>query len=278
MKIGAYNQLIINRETKIGLFLEDDAGNEVLLPNRYVPAQFQIGDEIKVFIYNDSEDRPIATTEIPLATANSFAYLKVVDESSNGAFMDMGLMKDLFVPKRNQLSPMRVGQHYLVWIYVDRLTDRLVATADLEKILTEDPSDLEPGQEVELIVWSNRDLGWRVIVDEEYVGMIYHNQLFVQLTEGQRIRGYVNRIREDGKLDILLQQPGVANIDNSAEQLLEALKKHDGFLNLNDNSSPNLIYTTLGMSKKSFKKGIGTLYKQRLIALENDGIRLLKNA
>lgn len=274
MKLGQINELIINRTSKIGLFLRDDEGNEVLLPARYVPILAEPGESLKAFIYTDSEDRLIATTETPLIMANSFAMLEAVGTNAIGAFMNMGLAKDLLVPKKNQLKPIQIGEKHLVWAYVDKLTERLVGTTHLEKILSDRPDDLEPGKEVNLIVWTRHDLGWRVVVNEEYLGIVYHNQSFTKLEEGQQLKGYVNQIREDGRLDILLQKPGVGNIDDAAQKILDKLTKDGGFLPLNDNSSPEEITAQLGMSKKSFKKGVGTLYKQRLITLESGGIRL----
>lgn len=274
MKLGEYNELIIGRSSKIGLFLQDEEENEVLLPSRYVPAQYELGDTLRVFVYNDSEDRMIATTDEPYCTVNSFAYLEAVDQNRSGTFLNMGLMKDLFVPKKNQLAPMKPGEHYLVWVYIDQITDRLVASSNLERMLSDRPLDLEPGDEVEIIVWNKHEVGYRVVVNEEYVGMVYRNQLFQQLEEGQRLTAYVNRIREDGKLDILLQKPGVANIEPSAQALLDHLKACDGFLPLTDKSPPELIATELSMSKKAFKKALGALYKARLVQLEEKGVRL----
>lgn len=276
MKLGQINTLRINRETPIGLFLADDSDEEVLLPKRYVPDQYTIGDPIKVFLYNDSEDRLIATTETPMAVTNSFAYLEVTDIAPHGAFLNWGLMKDLFVPLRQQLNPMQVGKKYLVYVYVDQLTNRLVASSDLEKLLSDKPEDLSEGEEVKLIVWLRTDIGFRVVVNEEYTGMVYHNQLFQPLAEGDRTSGFVNRIREDGKLDILLQRPGVGNIDASAETLWQKLQEKGGFLPLTDNSSPEEIAAALNMSKKAFKKALGSLYKQRKISIQVNGIKMLK--
>lgn len=274
MKLGQFNELIISRASKIGLFLKDEEDTEVLLPSRYVPEHYELGSTLRVFIYNDSEDRLIATTDEPLATANSFAFLEAVDANHSGTFLNMGLMKDLFVPKKNQLSPMRIGEHYLVLVYIDHVTDRLVGTSRLEQVLSDKPIDLEPGREVDVIVWTKRDLGYRVVVNEEYVGMIYHNQLFQPVEEGQRLTGYVNQVREDGKLDVLLQKPGLANIEPTAQALLDHVKSCNGFLPLTDKSPPELIATELNMSKKAFKKALGALYKERIVTIEETGIRL----
>lgn len=274
MVLGAYNDLIIGRISKIGLFLRDERDEEVLLPTRYVPETYNIGDRIRVFVYNDSEGRPIATTLESKATVNSFATLTCKESNDVGAFLDLGIMKDLFVPKKNQLEPMVTGQPYLVWVYEDKLTRRLVGNARLERELSDRPIDLEPGMEVKILVWTKVDAGWRVVVNNEYVGMVYDNQLFQALAVGDHLNAFVNQIRDDGKIDVLLQRPGHKNIDESADQLVDALEKNNGWLSLTDKSDPETIKKTLGMSKKSFKKAVGTLYKQRIINIERDGIRI----
>lgn len=275
MKLGKVNTLRIGRETPVGLFLADESGKEVLLPNRYVPGVYAIGDSIDVFVYNDSEDRLVATTETPLATVESFAMLEVVDTNYHGAFLNWGLMKDLFVPRKEQRSPMHIGGKYLVYVYVDEVTERLVATSKLEKVLDKNPEGISPGDEVELLVWLRNEPGYSVIVNGKYAGMVYHNQVYQEISEGERLKGYVQQVRADGKLDILLQEPGVGNIASSSEILLQKLVDNNGFLALTDNSTPGEITAQLQMSKKAFKRALGALYKQRKVAIEETGIRLL---
>jgi uncharacterized protein len=274
MKLGDYNELSILRETKIGLYLGDDAGNEILLPKRYVPESFEIGQSLRVYVYNDSEGRPICTTLESKAVVNTFAFLECKQITEVGAFLDLGIMKDLLVPNKNQFEVMRVGKSYLVWVYEDPLTKRLVAAHNLQQVLIDEPDDLDEGDQVELIVWLEREQGWRAVVNETYIGMVYRNQTFQPLHDGQRLKGFVNRMREDGKLDILLQKPGFENIDESAKMLIDVLEKNNGFLPLTDKSDPEEIAAHLKMSKKSFKKAVGTLYKQRIIKLESKGITL----
>ncbi len=274
MKLGEQNLLKIARSSNIGLFLADADGNEVFLPNRFAPETFEIGAEMDVFIYNDSEGRIIATTLSPIATVNSFAFLECRDITDVGAFLDLGITKDLLVPHKNQFFQMEIGRKYLVWIYEDMLTHRLVGTTHLNRILMDNPVEVAPGDEVDILIWLNGELGYRAIVNDRNIGMVYHNQTFQPLNEGQRTVGYVNRVRDDGRIDLLLQRPGHLNIDESAKALIDALERNQGFLPLTDKSDPTLISMHLNMSKKSFKKAVGTLYKQRIISLEEKGIRL----
>ena len=276
MIIGDYNTLSISRDASIGIFLEDEEGNEVLLPKRYVPSVYRIGDTMDVFIYNDSEDRLIATTDSPLGRVNRLAYLKVVNTTPIGAFLHWGLMKDLLVPQKEQHQPMEEGQSYLVFIYLDRKTERLVASSRLERFMSDNPFNLQVGAEVDLWIWTRHELGFRVVVDEEYLGMIYHSQVFEPVEVGQQRRGYINGIREDGRLDIMLQKPGFkANIEDTSRALVDAIEANNGFLPLTDNSSPEEIRQQLNMSKKSFKKAVGNLYKRRIVQIEADGLRLV---
>ncbi len=275
MIIGDYNTLTIARDASIGIFLTDEEGNEVLLPKRYVPDLYRIGDRMEVFIYNDSEDRLIATTDEPLGIVNRLAFLEVVSVAPMGAFLDWGLMKDLFVPKKEQNINMEVGQKYLVYIYLDEKTDRLVASSRLDRFMTDQAVDIEKGNEVDIWVWMEHELGYRVIVNDKYVGMIYNSQTFVPVMSGEKRQGYVNQIRQDGRVDVLLQKPGfTGNIEDTSRTLLDALEANDGFLPLTDKSAPEAIQETLQMSKKSFKKAVGNLYKRKIIRIEEDGLRL----
>jgi len=275
MKLGEINTLRIARETGIGLFLVDETGNEVLLPKRFVPEVFEIDQDLDVFVYNDSEGRLVCTTQEPDITLNSFALLRCRDATDIGAFMEIGIMKDLFVPKKNQNDLIKPGERHMIYMYEDTLTKRLVGTARINALVKEASEDIMPDDEVDILIWNERDMGWGVIVDNQYQGMVYKNQTFEPIAIGERRTAYVNRVREDGKLDILIQKPGAKNIDESAKAVIDALERNNRFLALTDKSSPEDISTALNMSKKSFKKAIGTLYKQRIISLEKEGIKLL---
>ena len=275
MKLGEINTLRIARETGIGLFLVDETGNEVLLPKRFVPEVFEIDQDLDVFVYNDSEGRLVCTTQEPDITLNSFALLRCRDATDIGAFMEIGIMKDHFVPKKNQNDLIKPGERHMIYMYEDTLTKRLVGTARINALVKEASEDIMPDDEVDILIWNERDMGWGVIVDNQYQGMVYKNQTFEPIAIGERRTAYVNRVREDGKLDILIQKPGAKNIDESAKAVIDALERNNRFLALTDKSSPEDISTALNMSKKSFKKAIGTLYKQRIISLEKEGIMLL---
>lgn len=276
MKIGEINTLEIQKETAIGLFLSDDLGMEVLLPKRYVPKTFQVGDKLDVFIYRDSEDRLISTTETPKAQLNELGWMTVKSVTEAGAFLDWGLSKDLFVPLKEQIIKLKEGETHLVFVYLDDLTQRLAASPRLERFLKDLPEGLEKGTAVKATIWKeHHPLGFQVIVNNKYLGMIYSNQLFQDVKIGETLNAYVNAIRDDGRIDVLLQKPGFESIDDASKALIDILEKNDGFLALTDKSSPEDIYATLSMSKKSFKKAVGSLYKSRIIALQESGIKLI---
>lgn len=277
LHLGQYQTLEILRLTPPGLFLGDGEGNEVLLPNKYIPAAYQIGDKIEVFVYLDFDERPVATTLHPKITLNRFAVLKVKDSSRVGAFLDWGLEKDLFVPFREQLSKMHVGAYYPVYMYLDEATGRLAASQKVRKFLDNSRLDLEEGQEVDIIVLNDSDLGVNVVVNQKYAGLIYHDELFSPIRSGDCLKAYVRKIREHNKLDISLQPAGYAGIEPMSAKILDALKAHGGTLPLHDGSDPQEIYNELGISKKAFKKAVGLLYRQKIIALLPDGIQLLKH-
>lgn len=278
MIIGDYNTLTIARDASIGIFLEDEHGEEILLPKRYAPDLYRIGDQMEVFVYNDSEDRPIATTEKPLGRVNHLAFLEVIAVASMGAFMDWGLMKDLLVPIKEQSAEMVKGEKYLVYIYLDEKTDRLVGSSRLDRFMSDQVIDLEKGTEVEIWIWAEHYLGYRVIVNDKYVGMIYNEQTFEPVKPGEKHKAYVNQVRPDGRIDILMQKPGfVDNVQDSTKTLLDAIEAADGFLELTDKSSPDKIQEMLRMSKKTFKKSVGSLYKKKVIRIEEGGLRLLKS-
>lgn len=276
--IGKNVNLEVLRSTEIGLFLdtEDRNYNGILLPKRYVPKGVEVGDFIDVFIYRDSEDRIIATRLEPYIKIGEFAYLTVNKVESYGAFLDWGLPKDLFVPVSQQRSLMVNDGYYLVYAYLDKQTDRIAATAKVHKYLQNEAEDLEVGQEVDLLICDETELGVRVIVNNRFWGLIYHNEIFQNIAEGQKTKGYVKSIRvEDHKLDISLTKQGMEEVKDARSLIIEALHDANGFLPLHDKSAPEAIYEELEMSKKVFKKAIGNLYKDKMIAIKKDGIYLV---
>lgn len=280
IEIGKYNTLTILRDTKVGLFLgnptEDPEGtHDVLLPNKYVPNDFQIGDEITVFIYLDHEERPVATTLEPYIFLNEFALLRVNYVNQIGAFMNWGMEKDILVPFKEQARPMEQGKRYLVYMYMDEKTNRLVASSKLNQFLNNDDITVEVGEEVDLIVSHITDLGINVIINEKHKGLLYKNEVYDDLRTGDRIVGFIKNIRPDGKIDVSVRKLGFESIEPSSQVILDELKASRGFLRLNDDSHPEDIKTVLKMSKKTFKKAIGLLYKQKLIDIKDDGIHLL---
>lgn len=272
--LGDYNNLEIVKRVSFGLYLDGDEDGEILLPAKYVPDGYDIGDIIKVFVYLDNEERLVATTEEPLAKVGDFALLRVAWTNDYGAFLDWGLLKDLFVPFSEQEGKMVKGNSYLVYVTIDRKSYRIYASARLDKFLSRTKPPYETDEEVDIIVWRRTDLGWKVIVNGNHSGLVFANEVFRDLKTGDRLKGYVKRVRTDGKIDIALQRHGVAGDDESSMRLLSAIEAQRGFLPLNDNSSPDEIYSMLGMSKKAFKRAAGKLYKQRLIIIDDDGLRL----
>jgi predicted RNA-binding protein (virulence factor B family) len=256
------------------LFLGDGDGTDILLPNKYVPEQWEIGDKLSVFCYLDHEERPVATNIEPYVQRDCFALLRVVEVNAIGAFLDWGLEKHLLVPFKEQRSKMQEGQSYVVYCYLDELTFRLVGSNKLDKFLDNSNAAFETGDRVEALVTRKSDLGWDVIVNNQFKGMVYENEVFKQIAVGDRMTAYVKQQREDHKLDISLQALGVAVLEPSAKQILTLLEAHKGFLPLHDKSDPQEIKAYLEMSKKVFKKAIGTLYKNREIRISTDGIYL----
>lgn len=275
-EIGRYNKLRIEREVDFGVYLDGENLGEILMPLRYLPESYMIGDEVDVFISLDSEDRLVATTEKPLAMVGEFAYLEVVSVTRFGAFLDWGMPKDLFVPFREQRLSMEKGRRYVVRLYVDSETDRIVGTAKFERFLDNLVPEYEFGAEVDLLIYSETSLGYNAIIDNTFTGVIYRNEVFKPLNKGERMKGFIKKVRDDYKIDLMLTKPGYRKVDDMSEIVLNALKKYNGYLALNDNTNPELIYKLLGMSKKSFKKAIGLLYKDKIISINEDGIRLLE--
>ncbi|MEO0042960.1 MAG: hypothetical protein RL329_2408 [Bacteroidota bacterium] len=278
-KIGQYELLEVVKVKSFGAYLNGGALGEILLPIRYCPRELEAGNEIRVFLYCDSEDRVIATTDKPFAVVGEFAYLRVKDTSASGVFLDWGLMKDLFVPFREQADKMLLDKSYLVKIIFDEKTDRIIATSKINKFLKAETDDLKVGQEVKIVLAAQTDLGFRVIVDDLYWGVLYQNEVFQKVKVGDTLKGYVKTVREDKRIDVRLQKSGYEHqIPETSDALLNYLKKSNhGFIPLTDSSSPELIYKKLQMSKKNFKKSVGNLYKQRLITIETEGIRLVVN-
>jgi len=276
IEIGKYNTLTIDRDTQVGIFLTDGK-EDVLLPNKYVPKIFEIGDEITVFVYLDHEERPVATTLEPYILLNEFALLRVSYVNQVGAFMDWGMEKDILVPFKEQARPMEQGKRYLVYLYMDEKTNRLVASSKTNQFLNNENLTVEAGEEVDLIVSHITEIGINVIINEQHKGLIYKDEVYDDsIRTGNRLRGYIKTIRPDGKIDVSLQKQGFENIEPNAEVILSELRANRGFLRLTDNSHPEDIKTVLKMSKKTFKKAVGTLYKQKLIEIKEDGIYLVK--
>ncbi|MFK7907269.1 MAG: S1 RNA-binding domain-containing protein [Chitinophagales bacterium] len=276
IKIGEFNILKAYRQTDNGVYMCDEQElNEVLLPNKYVPEDLKKSDELNVFIYKDSEDRITATTLTPKILLNKYAYLKVKDVNRFGAFLDWGLEKDLMVPFSQQNKKMRPNASYLVYLYLDEETERLVASCKLRHFLQEEPLTVEKDEEVDIIIWEQTDIGYNVIINELHKGLVYKNEIFQRIHPGDRMKGFVKEIREDNKIDISLQKQGYSNVTEKLDPLTQALLKNGGFLPLNDKSAPEEIYKRMKMSKKTFKKAIGALYRQRTIRIEEDGIYLV---
>lgn len=275
LDLGQYQTLTIQREAPPGLYLADDEGEEVLLPNKYIPKDAEIGEELKVFVYLDHDERPVATTLKPFVTLDGFARLRCVETTEIGAFLDWGLEKHLFVPFKEQAYPMKKGMWYLIFCYLDEETQRLVASSKVNHFLDNSEITVEPFEEVELIVTNKTDIGFNVIINTLHQGLIYHDDVFQNLQTGDKLKGWIKKIREDGKIDVALQRMGYRSIEPNAEKILHELELNDGFLGLHDKSSPEAIEAELKMSKKSFKRAIGKLYKQKRIDIKpKDGIYL----
>lgn len=275
LAIGTLHTLRIDRTTLVGLFLTDGT-DDVLLPIKYVPKNFGIGDEIEVFVYLDHEERPVATTLQPYITLNDYAFLRVNYTNEYGAFMDWGLEKDLFVPFKEQARPMEQGKRYMVHMTLDEKTNRLIGSSKLNQYLSKEPLNLEQGHEVDLIISHITDLGINVIINGTHKGLVYKNEVYDdKIRPGDKTKGYIKMIRPDGKIDVTLHKVGVEGIEENAQVVLDELKASKGFLRLNDNSDPEDIKTILKMSKKTFKKAVGALYRQKLIEIKEDGIYLV---
>ena len=275
IKLGDYNTLKAVRRAEQGFYLEgDERSGDILLPNRYVPDGAEIGDEIDVFVYLDAEERLTATTETPKAQVGDFAWLQVAWVNNFGAFLDWGLMKDLFVPFREQKMKMQKGKSYLVHLHIDPETYRIMASAKVERYLSTDFPPYHGGDEVDILIWQKTDLGFKAIVENRFSGMLFDAEIFRQLHSGDRLKAYVKQVRPDGKIDLSLQKKGQKAVHDFSDTLLEHLQNNGGFTPLGDKSPAEEIYALFGVSKKVFKKAVGDLYKQRLITIEPEGLRL----
>jgi uncharacterized protein len=274
-KVGQYNVMKVLREVDFGLYL-DDGAEGILLPKRFVPPGTKPGDEIRVFLYNDSEDRLIATTQEPLGVLGDIVQLRAVSVTSHGAFLDWGLMKDLFVPKSKQLSGMRVGGDYIVKIYMDEQTGRLAATEKIEPFLSNDPLTVKEMDSVDLLIYRKTDIGYVVIINNLHTGILHFNEVYRPIQTGDKMKGFIKKIRADQKIDVVLGNPGYKRVEDELEKVLRLLKENNGYLPYNDKSDPEEIYAFFGMSKKTFKMTTGNLYRQRKISFTQTGIQLLE--
>jgi predicted RNA-binding protein (virulence factor B family) len=278
INVGQFNLMRVDRKVDFGFYM-DDGGEGILLPKRFVPSGLQIDDTISVFVYHDSDNRLIATTQEPFAVVGDIAALKVVEVTSQGAFLDWGLMKDVFVPVSQQLSTMRLGGKYLVKLYIDAQTGRVAATEKIDKQISNDILTVKEGEKVKIQVYRESEIGYVVIVNQVHQGLVYKNEVFTHLHIGQFIdEAFVKKIREDNKLDIGLGKQGGEKLADDNQKIMSLLKSHKGFLPYHDKSAPDEIYAFFGMSKKAFKMNVGMLYKLKLISIEADGIHLIPEA
>lgn len=277
IKLGKFNQLEVVKKVDFGIYLDGGEEGEVLLPTRYVPEDCAVGDILNVFLYLDMEERLIATTLVPYVQVGEFAYLEVAWVNQYGAFLNWGLMKDLFVPFREQKMKMQVGRKYMIHAHLDDESYRIVASAKVERYLSKEKPEYAAGDEVDILVWQKTDLGFKAIIDNKYSGLLYENEIFTPLSAGMQLKAYVKQVREDGKVDLMLQKPGFAKVGDFCKTLLDYLREQGGRIALTDKSPAEEIYEVFGVSKKTFKKGVGDLYKKRLISLQDDAIVLVKS-
>ena len=275
MKIGQYNKLTINRFVDFGAYLIDDEDNEVLLPKRYLTGDEELDDTIEVFVYNDSENRPVATTEHPHATVGQFCLLRVKAVNAVGAFLDWGLVaKDLLVPFREQRVRMQAGRSYIVYVHIDPSSGRIVASAKLDRFLNKTYPDYYHRQKIDVLIVQQLEIGYRIIVDGKHWGMIYNNELYQQVNVGEHHMGFVKQVRDDGKIDVTLAKIEKMRIDDVADEILNYLQENGGTMTLSDKSSPEDILNAFNCSKKDFKKALGLLYKQHKVTL-GDKVKLV---
>jgi predicted RNA-binding protein (virulence factor B family) len=276
IKVGDYNILKVLRDADFGLYL-DDGAEGILLPKRFVPEGLKPGDEIKVFIYHDSEGRLIATTQNPKGVVGDIVKLKAVTVTNQGAFLDWGLMKDIFVPKSKQLSGMRAGAEYLVKIYLDEQTGRVAATEKIEPFLSNENLTVKEKDLVDLVVYRRTDIGYVVIINNKHTGVLHFNEIYQDISAGDKLKGYIKTIRPENKIDVVIGRPGYDRVEDEAEKILRLLNENNGYLPYHDKSDPDEIYSFLGMSKKAFKMATGNLYKQQKITFTKTGIKLTES-
>jgi len=275
IEIGKYNKLRVKSTSTIGMYL-NDGETDILLPGKYVPEGTSTGDLLDVFVYLDNENRPIATTLKPFACVGDFAFLKVKDVNAHGAFLDWGIAKDVFVPYAEQRTGMVKGEKYLVYLLIDKVSERISATSKWAKHIAKDPN-YEEGDEVQLLIAEKTELGFKAIIDNRYEGLVFANEVFSPLEPGNSVRGFIKAVREDGKIDLRLQAKGYDAVQDAMNTIVESLKLNSGILSLGDKSTPEEIYKRLNMSKKIFKKAIGGLFKDQRINLSDFEIQLLEN-
>ena len=276
VEVGKMNKLAISRNSDFGLLLDGEQLGEILIPKRYVSNAWKEGDDVDVFVYLDSEDRLTATTERPKAQVGEFVLLRCTDATPIGAFLDWGLPKDLFVPFREQRMKMRQGESYLVYIYFDNASERIVASAKLDKFLASSTHFYKNGEEVELIAWQKSDLGYKFIINNERWGMVFDNEIFQAIQRGRKLKGFIKKVRPDGRIDLALSKPGYERVSLLTDVILNHLKANGGFMPITSKTPPQQINALFSVSKKTYKNAIGALYKQRMITIEDDGVRLVK--
>lgn len=274
IELGKFNRLEVVKQVDFGMYLDGGDEGEILLPARYVPEGCEVGDWLNVFLYLDNEERLIATTLTPLVQVGQFACLEVAWVNQYGAFLNWGLMKDLFVPFSEQKMKMEVGRKYLVHAHLDEESYRIVASAKVDRYLSKEQPEYQPGDEVDILIWQKTDLGFKAIIENQFAGLLYDSEIFRTLRMGDTLTAFIKQVREDGKIDLVLQKPGLAKVGDFSKTLLQYLKDQGGKSPLNDKSAAEEIYDLFGVSKKTFKKAVGDLYKKRLIELTADGMVL----
>lgn len=274
VQVGRYNTLTVAKQVDFGLYLDGGDGEEILLPKRYVPAGIGEGDEITVFVYHDNENRLIATTDHPIGVVGDIVILEVVSTTEHGAFLRWGIMKDLFVPLSQQVSRMYVGESYPVYIYIDERTGRVAATEKIWPYLSNDELTVQERDIVKLLIYRETEIGYEVVINSRHIGLLHYNEVFRDLQLGERLEGFIKKIRPDNKIDVVPGKPGYGKVGPEEEKILRMLQENDGYLPFHDKSDPGEIYEHFGMSKKTFKMALGALYKQRRISLAKSGIKL----
>lgn len=272
VQAGIYHTLKVVKHVDFGIYLDGD-GDEILMPKRFVPTDVNEGDELEVFIYHDNDGRPIATTQEPYGIIGDIVALTVKDKTRQGAFMDWGLMKDLFLPLSQQKSAIRIGGKYLVYIYLDEQTGRVACTEYISRYIDNDDITVKEGDEVQLQIWRKTELGYAVVINGKYEGLLHYNEVFKELETGDKEEGYIKSIQENNKINVSIGKKGYKRVETETDKILRLLDEHNGYLPYHDKSAPEDIYEFFGMSKKAFKMATGALYKQRKITFTQTGIK-----